>query len=469
MAKFCGKCGEKVNDNSVFCPKCGTKINGNESNDTGYQDNANSSKNNSLLLKKNRKFFIGIVICVIAVIVAFSFISNISSGIGEKDIKEDLTAYLALDTDSEITDIEIERKNKNEQTGQYTIWCDVVIENEKIKKDQSYILYYTSSDNKEWYLDYAEASNYESWNVSPLIGVTEEEIKNCLFEQPIEIEGNEILLTESNLQDLEIVSQETDLDAKTDTVEITYNMVNDVMTNAISQKLQFKFQDEFWVLYSGEVISYESNYKEGAEFNKSDEEILTDIYSTPIQIEGNYGTQRISLDSLTVSGLSIQSSEFDMATNLQNVKCSFNVTKKVAALSVEAILSYKYNTASGWKISSINYTTEIESISLVGTWQGYYNGSSKPSGTITIDSHDANNMLSGTFAFGPSSTSPDYPTGSNSILGGIDKEDLTIRLKFNQWINEPKSSYRYKDNFNGMLWIDEQKIADGKNFEFILK
>lgn len=464
---FCGKCGEKISDNSTFCPKCGAEIKGNKSTNINFQSNINGTKNNLISSKKNKKLLASIVIGLVAVIVVFSFIYNLSSGISKKEIKSDLTSYLSLDIDSKITDVEIERENKNDKTGQYTLWCNITIENEKIKKEQSYVLYYTSSNGKEWYLDYAEASNYDSWNVSPLVGVTEEEIKNCLIEQPIDVEGNEILLTESNLQDLEIVSQETDLDAKTDSVEISYNIKNEVMTSAVSQNLQFKFQNETWKLSSGDIVSSESDYKEGAEFNKSDEEILNDIYSTPIQLTGEYGTQQISLDSSTVTGLSIQSSEFDIATNLQNVKCSFNVTKKVATLNVEATLSYKYNSASGWKISSINYTTNIENISLVGTWQGYYNGSSKPSGTITIDSHDANNMLSGTFAFGPSSTSPDYESGSYSILGGIDKEDLTIRLKGNQWINKP-DYYRMID-FDGMLWIDEQKIADGDDFEFILK
>lgn len=69
MAKFCGKCGTKMEDDEVFCPKCGTRVDGNETtnsiipnaNNINKSTQTNSTQNNTL------KIIIGVLVAVIVI------------------------------------------------------------------------------------------------------------------------------------------------------------------------------------------------------------------------------------------------------------------------------------------------------------------------------------------------------------------------------------------------------------------
>lgn len=69
MAKFCGKCGTKMEDDEVFCPKCGARVDGDESTNTTTPNanNINKSAQNNSTQNNTLKIIIGVLIALIVI------------------------------------------------------------------------------------------------------------------------------------------------------------------------------------------------------------------------------------------------------------------------------------------------------------------------------------------------------------------------------------------------------------------
>lgn len=474
---FCPTCGSEINDRQNFCPACGRPVAVEESENSPRETTSPQPRIHKFIqtigFSNYKKFLlpaITVAVLIIAVIVVAVFHSSAPS---RAQIRDDLTEYLALQQDAN-DGFEIAKLTKDEQKLDSSkkfalITCTVTLENDCVRRAQSYQLSYRKLGRSDWVIYDVSPYNYESWTAEPFSGVTERVVQAKLLDRVVKIDGSEITLDGNNLVGVSIDSQTTDLNTRTDQLEITYQVQSNVASCSQKADISFVFGDNDWMLYDlKNAGDAEITFTEGHTFERTDEQIKNDIYTTPIVWKGNYGTQNISIDENTMSNFSVKSQTFEWASNQVTVSCAFTVVKRIATLQVDADVIYT-NSASGWNVSAINYIPVVESISLKGNWVGYYSTwGKKPSLTLSVTSHDANNMLAATFSFGPSANAPDYESGSFSMVGGVEKDTLSVNLKGNEWIDK-SGSFSMIDLY-GMLWIDDERIADkNSGFEITLK
>lgn len=471
----CPKCGAETEAGQKFCVKCGHVLEHsyptNQAEDVPLESVSKITPH-ILSLFKSKKARIALCVTAVLVIVGVLFCVFHTSLPSHKQIQADLEEYLSMYAqlgEFSIEKLSIDNKQLDGDKQFLTIICTVNLENDCVRRCESYQLYYQRWGDNDWTVLDISPYNYNSWSSEPTNGVTEQYIMEKLYGQSVTISGSEVVLDKINLKAVTIDNQSTDLEKGIDEVQITYRIESGIASCEQTADLSFHFAQNDWMLTSlTNTDEAEISYSDGHAFDRSDAKIKSDIYTTPIIWKGEYGTQNISIDEKTMSNFTIKGQSFEWSSGQVTVTCAFTLVKRVATLQVDADVIYS-NTASGWSVSAINYTPVVESISLKGDWVGYYSAwSEKPSLILSVTSHDANNMLAAIFAFGPSANTPDYERGSFSMVGGVEKETLTVNLKGNEWIDHPAGCYT-KDLY-GMLWIDDERIADrDSGFEITLK
>lgn len=471
----CPKCGAEIDAGQKFCTKCGQTL---ESTDSASQSMNTPSEAKAkktfpaLTLFKNKKVWIPL--CVAALVIVGVLFCVFHTPLPSRNrVQSDLSEYLArseMQSDTfAIKKLTIDSKQLDGDKRFLSIICTATLENDCVRRYQSYQLSYQRWNSNSWSIFDITPYNYDHWSSEPVSGVTEQYILEKLYGQKVIINDSEVVLDETNLKAVTINSQSTDLEKGIDEVQITYRIESGIASCEQDADLRFQFTQSDWTLTDlTNTNEAEVSYSDGHAFDRTDDQIKSDIYTTPIVWKGNYGTQNISIDETTMSNFAVKGQNFEWSSGQVTVACAFTVVKRVATLQVDADVIYT-NTASGWNVSAINYTPVVESISLKGDWVGYYSAwGEKPSLSLSVTSHDANNMLAATFTFGPSANAPDYESGSFSMVGGVEKDTLTVNLKRNEWIDRP-GSYSMVDLY-GMLWIDDERIADkNSGFEITLK
>ena len=279
---------------------------------------------------------------------------------------------------------------------------------------------------------------------------------------------NNVVLQEGDIGEVKVDKQDTDLKKGTDVVQFTYKIKSKIASLEQNASASFHFERNHWQMDNLKIDEKQQIvYNKGYDFKRTDEAVKADIFKTPILWKTNYGIQTISINNNTVRNFKKLSETFEWKSGLVTQRCSFDLVKRVITFHVDVDMVYEYTT-SGWQVTKIHYLPKVQNINLKGVWTGHYSvWRGKPSLTLTINNQDANNMLSATFAFGASSSIPDYQSGSYSMIGGIEKETLIVKMKGNNWINKP--NYFSMVDLEGVLLVDQDKIADkGEGFAVTL-
>lgn len=81
---FCGKCGAKNSDDSIFCGKCGEKLEhfiASSNNLSGQTISYISSASKDVILQKNKKYMVAVLLIVAVAVVAFFVLHNEGSAL----------------------------------------------------------------------------------------------------------------------------------------------------------------------------------------------------------------------------------------------------------------------------------------------------------------------------------------------------------------------------------------------------
>lgn len=460
MSRFCTGCGCELKATAKFCSKCGKVVAGVDATSTSLISN----ENNGLFTGKNKsgikKFipFVVIALLIISCGVLYFIFANAEPS--EEDINKSMSPMIQHE-ELKIKDVDIKEVSVNEDKTFADVRCTLTLENEEVRKVQSYDIKYFRIGDGTWIMDRFDQYKREEWTAEPLKGVGVKTIKNSLSGQKIKIDGNNITVWSENVSDLVVDKQDTMLKECKDEVSFTYKINSKYASSAQKAKAIYVFDPDrgMWSLFN--LIHDETSkvsLKEGFEFKRSNEEVKKDIYKSPIYWKTRYGTQTVATNDNTMKNLKIEPEAFHWKTGLVTQKVAFDLVKRVATVHVDADIVYEYG-SSGWQIKNIQYKPKVESVALKGKWMGHYSTwSGKPSLALTVNTQDANGMLTAIFRFGPSANVPNYEPGSYSMVGGVEKESLTVTLRGNNWISKPRG-FRMVD-LDGVLLIDEEKIAD---------
>lgn len=450
---WCTRCGTELLPGAKFCVKCGQP--------TGGQNFARPMNTATSFPRpaKRRKIVPILTTLLILAAVAFGVYTLLTLYPTTKQIRKDaircVADYVLTDKSVKLTDLDIDREHGSSRK-RAVIYCRVTADSDGRVWHQAYRLDYIRNDSG-WKLVSSEAYEPETWEVSASAGVTVEALRQLLLGREIGIKDISGTISEENLGELVINEQSTDLDAGTDSVKLSYTLKSEIASCTQNAEAALLFDGEKWTLSS---LTPEGTatlaFNPGKEFGRSEEDLKTVLYSTPVQLEGEYDTQQVTVDSASLTDFRCVDYAFDWNTGTVNYNCTFRLVKRVASLSVEASITYGYKSY-GWDVDSVAYTPVVEKTNLVGTWTGdYYNWWGSPNMTLEVSAQDANDMLTAVCYVGPSASVPDYGNGSYAMVGGIQKDNLTVSLVSGDWIE--KNGDIYKSDFKAMLWIDEEKI-----------
>lgn len=197
-----------------------------------------------------------IVITLMLLIALFALTSCTKPVPDEERIKSDVVLFAPeWDDDSEITSLEIIRRDTDEKNKRDTVRIKVKAESDEIACVKRYKIDYVYNSDAGWSVSEMEADRREEWEFSPLSGASKSVIQAYVNENYIECEGS-WYINQFETNTLEITSRETDLNNKTDAVTVSLDLANpDGFTFKTTALVSLHFDDEQWVADSYKQLS----------------------------------------------------------------------------------------------------------------------------------------------------------------------------------------------------------------------
>lgn len=443
--------------------------------------------------KKRRKGLVALVVIAIVVAVlaaAAGALWWLTSPVDEEMLRRNFTDFAGLEEGEEVTAFTVDVRETDRIGRSDAVWCSVITKTDAIRYDRKYLMAYELTA-EGWQLERVDGIETADWTTTPLTGIGLEELQTALVGWDVTAQDDYVYtLTEEDTAQVEILSQTTDLDAKTDQVEASVTVTTDVLAWTVNAQISCSF-DESWNIDSLENSQAQLDFKPGMDFDLEQEDFLQALYAEPVTLgetaeEGmmevitvvdgeaaapaaqSAQTQTVTVTEQTVSNFSVKDSTFSLEENKQLVECSFELIKDVAELYVEATLVCGHN-GSAWEVEEITYDAEVEQIRLIGTWVGTYTESEGRTPKVTVTAataEDGTEKIS--FAFEPSEATPYFFYGSYALTAETDTKTMNVNLKPGEWINNPYADMQVV-GLNGTLLIDDGVITDGATFTITLQ
>ena len=176
-------------------------------------------------MKKNWVILITLILSLVVLVGCGASVAK------EKQIQEDLEAFsdrVFLDDGESISSVVIEKRDTDKKQKTDRVWCTVTTEKDDISYEKGVLLYYYLYDKAGWELDDYTVDDSEKWVVRPLKGVNEGEISASLVGKTIRVDNEEWEISEGEVSNLSIQSQNTDLEKNSDQVTMNVVLESDV-------------------------------------------------------------------------------------------------------------------------------------------------------------------------------------------------------------------------------------------------
>lgn len=101
----------------------------------------------------------------------------------EKQIQADLESDLQANYFAEnekIIEVKIEKRQTEKKEKHDTVWCSVQTEDERCAYEKSLVLTYSLYDEGGWLLDDVSVNSRSEWVITPIIGISNDEIAASL-------------------------------------------------------------------------------------------------------------------------------------------------------------------------------------------------------------------------------------------------------------------------------------------------
>lgn len=396
------------------------------------------------------------ILLILLLTVILMLFVGCNSVVNEKQIQGDLEAYTQseiLAENEKIVEIKIDQRQTENEKKQDSVWCTVTTEDEHYSYEKAMLLTYDYYDGSGWKLNDVSVNNRSEWVITPLTGISKEEISDSLDGISVTADNEVWNVKKEKINSISIDEQKTDLESKTDIVTVTFT-VDDVVEEASGQLIiNYKFNNE-WVIDS---ISGNENFKTSVKPNMMlsvNEETLIEKISEQVFEYGVSNTDAFSstskLQSVTikkneVSDFVIESQETSSKGTVQTYACKCELTKPHAVFTLNIEMKAYYS--GGWRIEPISIEAKCTSVKIDGIWTGTMNDKACE---LNITEAKADGTISGTFTY--------YnEAGSYYVSGKIDLNTLIIALEAG---DEIKVGINIFGNAYGTSDIDAQLNVD---------
>ena len=413
-------------------------------------------------MKKNWVILITLILSLVV------FVGCGASVAKEKQIQEDLEAFsdrVFLDDGESISSVVIEKRDTDKKQKTDRVWCTVTTEKDDISYEKGVLLYYYLYDKAGWELDDYTVDDSEKWVVRPLKGVNEGEISASLVGKTILVDNEEWEISEGEVSNLLIQSQNTDLEKNSD--QVTMNVVLESDVERVDGELIADYQfDKMWKITNLSVKdTLSSETKEGKELNVDEDKLKSDVNGHQSVYGLKDNTLNITIRKSKIEDLKIVSQQAESKGCVQVVQYSAKLVKKNITFNMDAEATYAYS-EDRWKYQGTQVDLSFDSVDLLGTWKGTYTAIiSGGVNELNITEVDGNNITA-TYSYTPYKI---IEAGSYTVQGEFNPETLELVLQAGDWVQEPTKGTTYvKSNVSATLYVDEGTLEgighDGNGF-----
>lgn len=192
------------------------------------------------------------ILMIILIMTVTLMLAGCSSVPKEEEIQQDLESFsdkAFLDDGEKIDSLTIEKRDTDKKNKSDLVWCTIVTEKDDVSYEKEVTLSYYLYDKTGWTLEDYKVADQGKWNIIPLSGVKEADLRSNLVGKTITVDNQAWEILDSEISQLTIKSQNTDLEKKTD--QITMDIVLDGEIESVSGTLVADYTfDKAWNLSS---------------------------------------------------------------------------------------------------------------------------------------------------------------------------------------------------------------------------
>ena len=292
--------------------------------------------------------FVGMLIMGLS----FTACSNVKD---EEIVKEELkSVFVTVIDETEIIDeIEIVERNVYEDSKEDWICCKVESNDGWISYTRYFKVLYRYDDyDKEWTYSTMSEDNDELWTKKPIKGVGEETILYDLYEKWVIASDEFWGIWKSNVKEMTVEKQETNLETYTDVVTISLVLEEGIQEAKGQLVLTYKFDDEWQFEEMSGEEEFEAITKPEMALNVTEEDLMAEI----VKCEFEYGTSRlqtIEINASEVTEFGIDSHICTEKGTWERYDCSLKIINIHGEFDAKAIVIYKYMGSDGWTLQTV--------------------------------------------------------------------------------------------------------------------
>lgn len=359
----------------------------------------------------------------------------------EEEIQQDLESFsdkAFLDEGEKIDSLTIEKRETDKKNKSDLVWCTVTTDKDDVSYEKEVTLSYYLQDKDGWTLEDYKVSDPEKWKISPLSGVSETTVRTNLAGQTVKVDNEDWQILDSEISQMTVQSQNTDLEKNTD--QITVDVVLDGDVESVSGTLVADYVfDKAWQLKNistKEPLKAEVKADKALDINM--DRVIGDIQNPEIKYGVSGAIQKVTISKDQIEDFTVNSQNARSKGTEQIIQCSANLIKGHVTFNVSINADYIFENGT-WNCSQIEPELTFASADLQGEWKGTYRkGGGDGTVNLNITEVDGNN-IKGTYSYTPYGSGKWAEPGSYEVEGEFLPEGLTIAMKAGDWIDEPEN------------------------------
>ena len=314
------------------------------------------------------------ILMIILIMTVTLMLAGCSSVPKEEEIQQDLESFsdkAFLEDGEKIDSLTLEKRDTDKKNKSDLVWCTIVTEKDDVSYEKEVTLSYYMYDKAGWTLEDYKVADQGKWNIIPLSGVKETDLRSNLVGKTITVDNQSWEILDSEISQLTIKSQNTDLEKKTD--QITMDIVLDGEIESVSGTLVADYTfDKAWNLSSlSEKYSLRPEVKEDKALDVSMERVVDDIQYPEIKYGVSGAIQKITISKDQMEDFSVDKQISQYKGTEQSLQCSAKLVKGHAIFNVSINADYIFENGT-WNCSQIEPELTFASANLQGEWKGTY-------------------------------------------------------------------------------------------------
>lgn len=405
-------------------------------------------------MRSKRKLF------TMVVMISFSLLLFTACGkkvADEEQIKQELETnqnIRFLDEEEKIEELVIEKRQTDKEEKLDKVWCEVKISDAEVTVVKNVVLSYGLYDKEGWVLDDIDVASNEEWQVTPLVGISKEDAIASLYGQAVLIGNEEWGISKDNLLDVEIESQQTDLEAQKDI--LIFSVVIDDKIQKAEGKMQIEYAfDKQWKINN--VLSnndFSTSMKEEYALNVTEEDFVQKIEEKEVPIAST--KQSISVSKDDILNFQISGQREENKGMKQVYECTYELYKAQLGIEVSTEISYWYEEGTGWNGYVTDISSTVETADIEGIWSGIYKDIFDGGAELSISELKEDGSVKAVYTFKPH----DSAAASYELSGTWNQDTLQFVLEAGDWITEPKKITINNDKYDTIaeLNVREERL-----------